>query len=244
VTPRPLAPALAGRRAVVTGASRGIGAAVVRALAEAGALVAATARSADRLAAVIDPLGAGHVAIAADLTTESGTRALIHAVEAWAAGAPDIIVNNAGAFAHGRVAEQDPDGFAQALRINLEAPFRVVHAFIPAMVARKSGDIVTVGSVADKQAFAGNAAYSASKFGLRAVHEVLRVETRGTGVRAILVSPSAVDTDIWAPVESQLGKNFPTRDAMLSAADVARAICFALSQPGHVTIDELRLTRS
>jgi NADP-dependent 3-hydroxy acid dehydrogenase YdfG len=240
----PLAPPLAGRRALVTGASRGIGAATARALAAAGAVVAVTARSAGPLQALAGELGAGHIAIPGDLSTAAGADAVIAAVRAWAGGAPDIVVNNAGAFAHARVADQDAEGFAHTLRINLEAPFRVAHAFVPAMLARKSGDVVTIGSVADTYAFTGNAAYSASKFGVRAVHEVLRAETRGSGVRAILVSPGAVDTEIWAPVESELGKGLPSRAAMLTADDVARAVAFALSQPRHVDIDELRLTRS
>jgi NADP-dependent 3-hydroxy acid dehydrogenase YdfG len=112
------------------------------------------------------------------------------------------------------------------------------------MRRRHSGDVVTIGSVADRTAFTGNAAYSASKFGIRAVHEVLRAETRGSGVRAILVSPGPVDTEIWDPLADQLGGRFPERTAMLTAADVARAIVFTVSQPAHVDIDELRLTRS
>ena len=240
----PTALPLAGRRALVTGASRGIGAATARALAEAGARVALSARSAGPIETLCAELGPGHVAVPADLSTEDGANAVIAAVRAWAGGAPDIIVNNAGAFAHALTGDQDPDNLARTLRVNLEAPFRIVHAFIAEMLKRGSGDIVTLGSVADKAAFTGNAAYSASKFGVRATHEVLRAETRGSGVRAILVSPGAVDTDIWTPLEAQLGTRFPARDAMLAADDVARAVVFALSQPRHVDIDELRLTRS
>lgn len=236
--------ALAGRRALVTGASRGIGAATARLLAGAGALVAVSARASGPLRELCAELGAGHFAVPADLSTAAGADGAIAAVRAWAGGAPDIIVNNAGTFALASTGEQDPDGFARTLRINLEAPFRIVHAFIAEMIQRKSGDVVTIGSVADKTAFTGNAAYGASKFGVRATHEVLRAETRGSGVRAILVSPGAVDTDIWNPIESELGKRFPARAAMISADDVARAIAFALQQPRHVDIDELRLTRS
>ena len=235
---------LAGLRALVTGASRGIGAATARALVAAGARVAVSARSIGPLQDLVAELGDDHVALYGDLSTAEGVAAVISAVRAWAGVAPDIIVNNAGAFAHALTGDQDPDDLASTLRINLEAPFRLVHAFLPAMLARKSGDIVSIGSVADKVAFTGHAAYSASKFALRATHEVLRAETRGTGVRAILVSPGAVDTDIWNPIEAQLGKEFPARDAMISADDVARAVAFALMQPRHVDIDELRLTRS
>ena len=235
---------LNGKVALVTGASKGIGAATARALAALGALVAVSARSADAVHALAAELGGAHAAIPADLSTIEGSEKVIAATRLWAGGAPDILVNNAGAFAHAPTGEQDPDGLARTLRINLEAPFRLVHAFLPAMLERQSGDVVSIGSVADKTAFTGNSAYSASKYALRATHEVLRAETRGTGVRAILVSPGAVDTDIWNPLESQLGKRFPAREAMISADDVARAIAFALTQPRHVDIDELRLTRS
>lgn len=240
----PAARPLAGRRALVTGASRGIGAAVVRALAEAGASVAAVARSADQLRAVLAPIGSTHRAIAADLTTEDGIANVLHSVVAWGGGPPDIIVNCAGTFPRATVEAQAPAGFASTVALNLEAPFRVVHGFLGAMRARGSGDIVTIGSVADRQAFAENAAYGASKYGLRALHEVVRTETRGSGVRAILVSPGPVDTEIWAPHEPLLGTRLPARAAMLLADDVARAVCFAVSQPAHVDVEELRLARS
>ena len=244
MTDRPLA----GRRALITGGSRGIGAATARVLAHAGARVAVTARTRPALDALVAELnascGAGHVSIAADLTTDPGMDAVVSQARQWAGGAPDIIVNNAGSFVYARIDEIPADEFARALRINLDAPFRLVHAFLAAMRARRSGDIVTVGSVADHVAFTSNVAYNASKFGLRAVHEVLRAETLGSGVRAILVSPAAVDTDVWTPLEAELGKTLPARDAMLAPDDVARAICFAVSQPARVDIEELRIASS
>lgn len=236
--------ALAGRRALVTGASRGIGAAIVRALAAEGARVAAVARGAEGLEAVIDPLGAGHCAITADVTTDAGIAAIAHTALAWGGDAPDIIVNNAGIFPRARMDAQGAGEFARTLALNLEAPFRVVHAFLAAMRARGSGDVVTIGSVADRHSYPENAAYSASKYGLRAMHEVLRAETRGSGVRAILVSPGPVDTDIWEPHAEHLGTRLPARTAMLRADDVARCVCFAVCQPAGVDVEELRLSRS
>jgi NADP-dependent 3-hydroxy acid dehydrogenase YdfG len=233
---------LAGRTALVTGASRGIGAAAARALAASGARVALVARSGGAIEALARSLGDGHLAVPADLATPAGTDAVVGAVTRWAGGPPDILVNNAGTFAPTPVAEQDPDAFAATLRLNLESPFRLVRAFIVPMRSRGSGHIVTIGSVADRSARPGNAAYSASKYGLRALHEVLRAEMRGTGVRASLVSPGPVDTPIWDPVERRLGRDFPARDAMLAADDVARAIVFVVTQPPHVDVEELRLT--
>jgi NADP-dependent 3-hydroxy acid dehydrogenase YdfG len=235
---------LAGRRALVTGGTRGIGAATARALVAAGAAVGVVGRRGDDAVAVAKTLGPGSAAFAADLTDAKGIEGVILGVTDWSGSAPDIIVNNAGVFPHAALESQDPDELSRALRLNIEAPFALIRAFLPAMRARGSGDVVSIGSVADRNAFTGNAAYSATKYGIRGVHEVLRAETRGSGVRAILVSPGAVDTEIWEPYESSLGGRFPTRDAMLTADDVARAIVFAVSAPPHVDVEELRLTRS
>jgi NADP-dependent 3-hydroxy acid dehydrogenase YdfG len=104
---------------------------------------------------------------------------------------------------------------------------------------------VTIGSIADRTIFTGNAAYSAAKFGLRAVHEVMRAELRGTGVRTTLVSPAATDTDIWNTVTVTDPAGTPhSKRPMLNPDDVVRAVMFALGQPDHVTIDELRLSHS
>jgi NADP-dependent 3-hydroxy acid dehydrogenase YdfG len=233
---------LAGRTALVTGASRGIGEAVARGLAAAGARVALAARSTDVLAATVREMGTGHLAVRCDVTAASDVAELAERVLAWAGGAPDIVVNNAGAFPRALVHEQDPDDFAHTLELNLVAPFRVVRAFLPAMRTRRSGDVVTLGSVADRNAWPENAAYSASKFGARAVHEVLRAETKGTGVRAILIAPGPVDTAIWNPHENKLGRSLPRREGMLRADDVAAAVLFTVSQPAHVDIEELRLS--
>ena len=113
------------------------------------------------------------------------------------------------------------------------------------MTRRKAGHIVTIGSIADRTIFTGNAAYSAAKFGLRAVHEVLRAELRTTGVRTSLISPASTDTEIWnsVTVTDPAGKPHSTRP-MLSPDDVVAAVMFALAQPERVNIDELRLSHS
>jgi NADP-dependent 3-hydroxy acid dehydrogenase YdfG len=235
---------LGDRTSLVTGASRGIGAAVARALAGAGARVALVARSGEALAAIAAGLGRGHLAVACDLTRPSDVAELAARVTGWAGGPPDIIVNGAGIFPRAPLREQDSDEFARALDLHVTAPFRVMKAFLPAMRERGSGDLVMLGSVADRHVYPGNAAYSASKFGARALHEVLRAETRGTGIRATLVSPGPVDTDIWTPHEESLGRTLPARTEMLKPDDVARAVMFAVCQPRDVTMEEIRLGRS
>jgi NADP-dependent 3-hydroxy acid dehydrogenase YdfG len=112
------------------------------------------------------------------------------------------------------------------------------------MRARGSGHIVTIGSIADRHIFAGNSAYSATKYGQRALHEVLREETRGTGIRTTLISPAAVDTDIWEPIQYPGADAPPDRSGMLAPDAVAAAVLFAVMQPAGVNVDELRLSRS
>jgi NADP-dependent 3-hydroxy acid dehydrogenase YdfG len=112
------------------------------------------------------------------------------------------------------------------------------------MRERGAGHIVTIGSIADRMAFPENGAYAASKFGLRALHEVMRAELRGTGVRTSLVSPGPVDTALWDPVAPETRPGFTQRAVMLSADAVADAVLFVVTRPAAVNIDELRLSRS
>ncbi|HKP16176.1 MAG TPA: SDR family oxidoreductase [Gemmatimonadaceae bacterium] len=235
---------LAGRWAVVTGASRGIGAEVARRLAADGANVALVARSKDALGSLAKELGAEAIAVPCDLGDRTDVERASARILELAAGAPDIIVNNAGVFSIGAAHKTPVDLFRRTLEVNLAAPFDLVRAFLPGMRARGSGHLVTLGSVADRNIYPGNAAYSASKYGLRALHEVLRAELRGTGVRASLVSPGPVDTEIWDPIDPDNQPGFTPRARMLTSAEVADAIRWVLLAPDTVNVDELRLSRS
>jgi NADP-dependent 3-hydroxy acid dehydrogenase YdfG len=112
------------------------------------------------------------------------------------------------------------------------------------MRARRSGHVVSIGSIADRNAYPENAAYAASKFGLRGLHEVLRAELRGSGVRASLISPGPVDTPLWDPVDPDRRPGFTPRAMMLSADTVADAMLYVLTRPPEANVDELRLSRS
>jgi NADP-dependent 3-hydroxy acid dehydrogenase YdfG len=160
-------------------------------------------------------------------------------------GAPDILVNNAGIFSVAVVEETTAETFIDTINTNLVGPFLFVHAFLGDMKKRKGGHIVTIGSISDRTIYTGNAAYSAAKFGLRAVHEVLRAELRGTGVRTSLISPAATDTEMWDSVTvTDPVANPHSKRPMLDPDDVVRAVMFAISQPERVNVDELRLSRS
>lgn len=235
---------LAGRTALVSGASRGIGLAVSRALVEQGARVAMIARGQAALRAAADELGPEAFPIAADASDRRAMERTAAAVEERFGAAPDLLVNNAGLFALASVAATSVEDFARTLDVNLLAPFVLIRAFLPAMRERGSGHVVSIGSIADRNTFPENGAYAASKFGLRALHEVLRAELRGSGVRVSLVSPSAVDTSIWDAVDPDHRPGFTPRSRMLTADAVAAAVLFAATCPADVNVDELRLSRS
>jgi len=231
--------------ALVTGASRGIGRATAAALARAGARVALVARDPVALAAVAAELRAEHgvdaFPVPCDVTDGAAVEAACSEVAAVFGDAPDVVVNAAGVFSLAPAHETTADAFAAALASNLAAPFGIVRAFLGAMRARGAGHVVTVGSVADHSAFPENAAYAASKYGVRGLHEVLRAELRGSGVRATLVSPGPVDTALWDPIDPDARPGFTPRARMLRPDDVAAAILYAVTAPRGVNVDEIRL---
>lgn len=233
----PVSPPLAGRTAVVSGASRGIGLAVAEELQAAGAHVVRLARS------LSDAEAERRTDLRCDVTDAAAVEAAARRV-LEARGAPDVLVNAAGAFLVAPLVETAPDAFRAQLAGNLVAPFLVTRAFLPAMRERGRGLIVTLGSVADHQAFVGNAAYGAAKWGLRGLHEVLVKELRGSGVRATLISPGPVDTAIWDAIDPDTKPGFTKRAQMLRPEDVAEAVLFVATRRRGVDVPELRIIPS
>jgi NADP-dependent 3-hydroxy acid dehydrogenase YdfG len=233
---------LAGRAALVTGASRGIGRAVARALAGAGARVIMMARDTGGLEAAGRETG-GHL-VSCDVGDTAALERAIGEIANRTGGAPDIVVNNAGLFELAPIEKTTPAAFEAALAVNLVAPFRVIRAFLPVMRERARGDVVNVGSIADHSVFPENGAYAASKHGLRALHDVLRAELRGSGVRATLVSPGPVNTSLWDAIGPDEREGFTPRAQMLRAESVAAAVLYAVTQPPEVDVELVRLSHS
>ena len=199
------------------------------------------ARGADALHEVAQAIGERAVVAPCDVSDANAVTVLVDGLRANGL-VPDILVNNAGLFPLAPLDEMDPAAFEETIRVNLIAPFLVLRALLPEMKTRRAGHVVTVGSVADRAVFAGNGAYAASKYGQRAMHEVLRQELRGTGVRATLVSPAATDTPIWDPIDPDNRAGFPPRASMLRPDDVAEAVVWAVTRPERVNVDEVRLS--
>ena len=214
------------RTAVVTGASRGIGAACAAALAGAGFRVATVARSAGDYRCDLTDAAAW---------TEVSQRILKER------GIPDVVVNNAGAYLLKPLAETSLNEFQAQVALNLTASFAVAHTFLPAMSGAGRGSFISIGSVADHNGFAENAAYAAAKYGLRGLHETLIDEYRGSGVRLTLISPGPTDTAVWDPIDPDTREGFTPRAEMLRPADVAEAVLFVATRPPNVHVDWIRL---
>jgi NAD(P)-dependent dehydrogenase (short-subunit alcohol dehydrogenase family) len=223
---------LEGRVALVTGASRGIGAATAEALRTAGARVVRVARA-------LSPAD-GFIDLPTDLTDAGQVAELAGRLER-AAGVPEIVVSNAGGFLLRPLESTTIEEFDALVALNLRGAFALARAILPLQRAAHRGCFITVGSVADHIGFPENAAYSASKYGLRGLHETLAAEFAGSGVRLTLVSPGPTDTDAWEPFDPDRREGLPRRAEMLRPADVAEVILFVATRPPHVLIDWLRL---
>ncbi|HET9294701.1 MAG TPA: SDR family oxidoreductase [Gemmatimonadales bacterium] len=220
--------------AVVTGASRGIGAAIADALLGEGATVVRLARS------LADRTEGRRLDLPCDVTDQDQVARAAGRVQA-AVGTPDLLVNNAGSFLLAPFDATKLADFDNQVNIGVRGPFLVLRAFLPAMRAARRGLIVTIGSIADHVGLPGNAAYGAAKFAVRGLHEALVAESQGSGLRFTLVSPGPTDTAAWDPVDPDRRPGFTPRARMLRPADVAEAVTFIATRPPHVHVDWLRL---
>ncbi|MEU5694883.1 SDR family NAD(P)-dependent oxidoreductase [Actinosynnema sp. NPDC020468] len=235
---------LEGKVALVTGASSGIGAATAVALAGAGAAVVVGARRVDRLREVAERItGAGGrvLAVELDVTDEaSGEASVARAVAEF--GGVDVLVNNAGVMLLGPVEGADTTDWTRMVSTNLLGAMFLTRAALPHLVARK-GAVVQVSSTAGRLARAGGAVYAATKFGLNAFSEALRLEVSGRGVRVVVVEPGVVETELREHITDAGAKEAIERAAnairQLTAEDVARAVLYAVAQPEHVAVNEI-----
>jgi NADP-dependent 3-hydroxy acid dehydrogenase YdfG len=239
-----MASTLEDKKAVVTGASSGIGEATVEALAAQGAAVAVGARRRDRLEELAERAdGTVHVH-EVDITDEAAARSFVEEAAGEMDGL-DILVNNAGVMLLGPVAGADVEHWQRMIDVNLLGLLYCTHATLPIMGEAGGGHIVNVASVAGRQASLGSAVYNMTKFGVVAFSEALRQEVLHANVRVTCVEPGFVDTELQGHnehpmvVEAIEKMRNDLGDDVLTAADIADAIVYALSQPPHVAINEV-----
>jgi 3-oxoacyl-[acyl-carrier protein] reductase len=234
--------ALSGRTALVTGAGRGIGRAAALALSGAGARVGLVARSREVLEELA--METGGWSLPCDVSDRRALEGLAPRFREAAGDPPDILVTAAGVFSLSGIDAFPAQDLDDALEVNLKGSALLVRALLPDLLERRSGTLVLIGSVAGRRALPGNAAYAASKFGLRGFHEVLLEELRGTGVRATLVEPSATDTSLWDPLDPDGNPALPNRAAMLRPEEVAEGILWVATRPPGVQVPFLPMERT
>ncbi|CAN7233882.1 SDR family NAD(P)-dependent oxidoreductase [Phenylobacterium sp. LjRoot225] len=238
---------LAGRVALVTGASSGIGEGAALALAAAGAAVAVTARRADRLVDLARRITeAGGTALA--LPGDAGDEAVAAGVVAQTLerfGRLDILVNSAGIIREGGVEGADTAEWRQVLEVNLLACLYFCKAALGPMKAQGRGDIINITSLAARQAGGPFGSYGVSKFGLAAITEGLRQEVGGSGIRVCAIEPGATATEVAEGVKDpnlrQFLRDYVARDGGMKPEDVADAIVFVVSLPPRANVSRLRI---
>jgi uncharacterized protein len=209
-----------GRTVLLTGATGGLGHAIARRLAAAGARMVLSGRRRDMLAALAGEIG-GEVA-PADLSDRDAVRAL-----AAANTDVDILITNAGIPASGRLQTYEEAQIERALLVNLHAPIILTHALAPHMVRRGSGHIVFMSSLAGKTATAGSSLYNATKYGLRGFGGAMRAELHGTGVGVSTIFPGFIrEAGMFADANVKLPFGVGTK----SAEQVAEATLLAIER--------------
>ena len=238
-------PRLAGKVALVTGASSGIGEATALALAAEGAAVAIGARRVDRIDALADKISAdGGRALTLDLdvTQEQQAHDAVGRTRADLGGL-DIVVNNAGVMLLGPILDADTSDWRRMIETNVLGLMYVTSAALPRLVEQGSGDIVQVSSVAGRLAREGSGVYNASKWAVNAFSESLRQEVTARGVRVTLVEPGAVATELSDHIthaeSKQRVKERVTKMRPLESSDIAAGVVYVVTQPPHVSVNEV-----
>lgn len=234
---------LAGKVAVVTGASSGIGAAVAAGLAREGAHVAIAARRIDALEATRRKMsGPGKVLIhKTDVTNKAQVESLMKTTTEKL-GAVDILVSCAGVMYFTMMANCQTDEWEQTVDVNCKGLLHCLSTTVPGMLSRGAGHIVAISSDAGRKVFPGLGVYSASKFFVEATLQSLRVETAGTGLRVTAIQPGNTETELLGmSTDKEAIKKYgePTGAKVLDPEDVAGAIIYAVCQPAHVAVNEV-----
>ncbi|AZO78206.1 MULTISPECIES: SDR family oxidoreductase [unclassified Bosea (in: a-proteobacteria)] len=229
---------LTGKVAAITGAASGIGLACAKRLIAAGVRVVLVDRDGQALAQVCKPLGANAIPLVVDLTDPASIAGMLPQI-LEKAGPLDIFHANAGAYVGGPVSEGDPDVWDRMLNLNVNAVFRSIHAVLPHMIARRTGDILVTSSVAGVVPVVWEPVYTASKHAVQAFVHTVRRQVIPHGLRVGAVLPGPVVTALiadWPPEKLEAER---ARGGLIEAEEVAEAVHFMLTRPRNVTIRDL-----
>jgi len=233
---------LSGKKAIVTGGTRGIGRAIAERLLREGASVAICGRtreSVDRAVREMSSLGQ-IFGYAADIGRVEEVTSFFEAVDLEFGGL-DILVNNAGGARYKKVSEMTAREWHQNIDLNLNGAFYCAHEALQRFARRGGGFIVNVSSLAGKNAFSGGAAYNASKFGLNGFTEALMLDHRHDNVRVSCIMPGSVDTEFSGdPAKPRSGDT----SWMIAPEDVAAAVALVLQMPARTMISALEMRPS
>lgn len=227
---------LDGKVAVVTGGNRGIGRGIAEALANEGAQVCVTARSAEAARTAAGEIGRGAIGVACDVRSYDLVQRLFREVERVAGGL-DVLVNNAGVGIFGPAAQMDPEDWRTVIETNLNGAFYCCREAIPLMKRRGGGYIFNISSLAGKNPIANAAAYNASKFGLNGFSEALMMEVRYDGIRVSYLMPGSVATEFGQGGQEKA-------EWALTPADVAAVVLDLLRSPTHALFSRVEMRPS
>jgi len=229
---------LQGKVAAVTGAASGIGLECARAMLTAGAKVVLVDRAADRLDTLCKELGDRAFPVVTDLLDNASVARMLPEILSKT-GQLDIFHANAGAYIGGEVLGGDPDAWDRMLNLNINAVFRTIHAVLPHMVERKSGDIVVTSSVAGMIPVVWEPIYTASKHAVQAFVHTLRRQVAKHGIRVGAVAPGPVVTALLADWPKAKMDEALAAGSLMEPNEVADAVLFMLTRPRNVTIRDL-----
>nr|AIK66570.1 hypothetical protein [Arhodomonas sp. Seminole] len=239
---------LNGKLIWITGASSGIGEATAKRLAGAGAIVALSARRAERLKEIehaISESGGKAYTLPMDVTDKESVARVGNELEDL--GGAAALVNNAGVMPLSPLLSGRVEEWERMIDVNLRGALYAIHAVLPAMAKRESGHVVNISSVAARVTFPSAAVYSATKAGLSAVSEGLRREGLRYNIRVTDIQPGAVDTELPEGIthervrEAVRDNLYAEGSPILRAEDIAEAVYYALVQPDHVDINQILL---
>jgi len=229
---------LSGRVAAITGAASGIGLECARALMTAGARVALIDRAGDRLTELCAELGPDAIPVVTDLTDAESVAGMLPQILAKASQL-DIFHANAGSYVGGDVIAGNPDAWDRMLNLNINAVFRSIHAVLPHMVERKSGDIIVTSSIAGFVPVVGEPIYTASKHAVQAFVHTLRRQVAKHGIRVGEVAPGPVVTALLSDWPKEKLDDALATGSLMEPKEVAEAVLFMLTRPRNVVIRDL-----